>query len=138
MSRDPAERVVPLLAHASRQAGERLVVVSSDTAQLDLIDKGLWEQSGEAFLAHGRAGEPHEERQPALLSDGVTATNGARYVILADGRWRDGAEDFERVFFLFNDEALQRARECWRMLDGRDGLERNFWKQDGGKWNKQA
>lgn len=130
--------VVPLLARATRKAGERLLVVSGDQAQLDRIDQEMWSQLGEAFLAHGKAGDGHEARQPALLSDRVIAPNGARYVILADGRWRDDAEGFERIFFLFDDEALQRARRCWRMLDGREGLKRNFWKQEGGKWNKQA
>ncbi|MEZ5687951.1 MAG: DNA polymerase III subunit chi [Caenibius sp.] len=136
LSRDPAELVVPLLARATGQAGERLLVVSSNADELVRIDKALWEKLPEAFLAHGRAGEGHEERQPTLLSQTMQPANGARYVALADGLWRDEADGFDRVFLLFGDNAIDGARVCWKMLGARDGVERRFWKQDGGKWRE--
>ncbi|WP_170002289.1 DNA polymerase III subunit chi [Pseudopontixanthobacter vadosimaris] len=138
LSRDPAEKVVPLLARATFKAGERLLVVSGDAAQLQGISDALWDQGGGSFLANGLAGAGQEERQPALLSRTMEARNGARYCALADGQWREGADDFARVFLLFGDAHLKEARACWRMLDGRDGLERNFWKQEGGKWTRAA
>ena len=54
LSRDPAELVVPLLARASKKAGEKLLVVSEDAEPIDRINKQLWEQAPEAFLAHGK------------------------------------------------------------------------------------
>ena len=133
LSRDPAERVLPLLARNSLKAGERLLVVSGDEAQLDSIGEALW-QTGDSFLANGRAGSPHDARQPILLSDRTEPANGARYLAIADGVWRDTEPGFERIFYLFGDSTLQAARDCWRMLGERDGVERRFWKQDGGKW----
>ena len=62
------------------------------------------------------------------------AANGAKYIALADGLWRDEALAFERAFLIFGEGTLQGARDCWRMLGTRDGVERRFWKQDGGKW----
>ena len=138
LSRDPAELVVPLLARASKKAGAKLLVVSNSSEQLSLIDEKLWETAPEAFLAHGRAGDPYEARQPVLLSGAIGASNGANYVILADGAWRDAATRFERAFLLFGDNELQDARACWKSLGKLEGLERNFWKQDGGKWTQMA
>ena len=136
LSRDPVELVIPLIARATRAAGQRLLVVSGDEAALGRIDEALWERLPEAFLAHGKAGEPHEARQPILLSDGTEAGNGAQFVALADGLWRDEATGFERTFRRSGGAALDGARACWRMLGQQDGIERRFWKQDGGKWRE--
>jgi DNA polymerase-3 subunit chi len=133
LSRDPAEKVVPLLARNTLKSGARLLVVSGDGEQLDRIGQALWEPR-ETFLANGRAGQPHEDRQPILLSDQPEPANGARYVALADGVWREGEPAFERTFLLFDEMTLQGARDCWRELGARDGVERWFWKQEGGRW----
>ncbi|MGH6786291.1 MAG: DNA polymerase III subunit chi [Novosphingobium sp.] len=136
LSRDPAEAVVPLLAHNTQSAGERMLVVSADDAQVARISETLWAKDG--FLAHGLAGGPHQERQPILLSDACEPANGARYLALADGEWRDAAEGFERVFLLFDGSTIDAARGTWRTLREREGIECNYWQQDGGKWTKAA
>ena len=137
LSRDPAESVVPLLAQNTIRAGERMLVVSAADTQLARVSEALW-QRPDAFLAHGLAGSPDQERQPILLSDSPEPANGAKYVALADGLWRDEALAFERAFLLFDDATLEAARGTWRMLDALDGVERNFWKQEGGRWTKAA
>lgn len=137
LDRDPAEAVVPLLARAAKQAGERVLVVSGDTEQISRIDKALWEAPN-AFLAHGIAGEGHEARQPVLISAEIAPVNDAKFVILADGKWRDESTQFDRTFLLFGDDRRQEARECWTMIGKNDQLERHFWKQDGGKWREMG
>lgn len=134
LSRDPAELALPLIARATLGAGERLLVVSGDAAQLDRIDEALWTRLPDTFLAHGTAGGGHDARQPILLSAEARPANEAKFLALADGVWREPNPAFTRVFFLFDDATLQGARDCWRMLGTRDGIERRFWKQDGGKW----
>ncbi len=135
LARDPAEAVLPLIARNTLTAGERLLVISQDAAQLDRIDRELWTKLPESFLAHGRAGGVHDERQPILLSDSSTPANGARFCALADGVWRDGVPTFVRSFYLFDEAALTDARSCWRILGERDEVERRFWKQDDrGRW----
>jgi DNA polymerase-3 subunit chi len=133
LSRDPAEGVVPLLAQNTLKAGERLLVVSADDGQIVRISEALWSRK-DSFLAHGLAGGPHQERQPILLADSPAAANGARYVSFADGEWRDEAEQFERVFLLFDSATIDQARATWRKLGEREDVERKFWKQDGAKW----
>lgn len=134
LSRDAAEASLPLIARAALKAGERMLVVSGDEAQLGRIGDALWSKLPDTFLAHGRAGQKHAERQPILLSGTIEPANGARFLAIADGLWREGEPAFARTFFLFDEATLQAARDCWRMLGNREGIERKFWKQDGGKW----
>ncbi len=134
LSRDPVEAALPLIARAALGAGERLLVVSDDAAQLDRISAGLWTRLPETFLAHGRCGSAHDPRQPILLGAAPETSNGAKFLALADGKWRDEAHGFARVFLLFDAATVEGARGCWRMLGTRDGVERHFWKQEGGKW----
>ncbi|MGB3752330.1 MAG: DNA polymerase III subunit chi [Parerythrobacter sp.] len=137
LSRDPVEAVVTLLAQKVLAAGKRGLVVSGDADQRAAIGTALWAQP-ECFLANGEAGDEHAARQPLLLSANCEAANGATNVLLADGIWREESEAFARTFLLFDDATVDAARELWRKLDGREGLERNFWKQDGGRWTKAA
>ncbi|WP_374527928.1 DNA polymerase III subunit chi [Novosphingobium sp.] len=137
LSATPAEGALPLIARNTLKAGERLLVVSSDAALRGRIGDGLWALK-DSFLAHGMAGGAHDAHQPILLSDRAEPANGARYIALADGRWRDEALAFERVFLLFDNSTIDDARATWRALDGREGLERNFWRQEDGRWIKAA
>ena len=135
LSRDPAELVLPRLAQGTLGAGERLLVVSEDADQLARISEALWTRMPETFLANGMAGGEHDARQPILLSHAAEPANGARYLALADGVWRD-MDQVERVFLLFPPERIDDARGTWRMLGTREGVERKYWRQDGGKWRE--
>jgi DNA polymerase-3 subunit chi len=135
LTRDPAEAVVPLLARSTLGAGERLLVVSDAAAQLARISAALWARMPDSFLAHGQAGGAHDARQPILLADALDPANGARYLALADGQWRE-AEGMARVFLLFSPERIDDARGTWRMLGQREGVERHYWRQQGGKWQE--
>jgi DNA polymerase-3 subunit chi len=133
LSRDPAELVLPALAQGTLKAGERMLVVSEDEGQLTRISDALWTKVPESFLAHGMAGGEHDARQPILLSQEPVPANGARYLALADGMWRE-FDSVTRVFLLFPPERIDDARGTWRMLGKREGVERKYWRQEGGKW----
>ena len=135
LTRDPAELVVPLLARSTLGAGERLLVVSDEPAQLGRISAALWQRVPDSFLAHGLAGGAHDARQPVLLGPAPDPVNGARYLALADGQWRD-VGGMTRVFLLFAPERIDDARGTWRLLGQREGVERHYWRQDGGKWRE--
>lgn len=134
LSHDPVERVVALIAERARGAGEKLLIVVNDEGQRAAMSTALWAKP-EGFLANG---ENHATRQPILLSGECVAANDARYVVLADGEWRDGAEGFERAFLLFGETGLTDARALWRKFDGRDDVERSYFAQEDGKWVKKA
>jgi DNA polymerase-3 subunit chi len=130
--------VLPLIARAAGRAGQRMLVVAGETELLDRLDKALWEQSPEDFLAHGRADAPHAERQPVLLSADCSATNGATLVALADGQWREEAEAFDRALLFFDGGGRAAARDTWRLFDGREDVTREFHELEGSKWVQKA
>ena len=141
LSRDPAERVVAMIAERVLAGGERVLVVSGDEGQRSDISQALWEAKPEAFLANGEAGGAHDALQPVLLSDTCAPANGASACILADGRWRADSLDggrFDRVFLLFGEEGRGDARAAWREVSEKDGLDRSFYEQREGRWVKVA
>ncbi|MEQ1641631.1 MAG: DNA polymerase III subunit chi [Novosphingobium sp.] len=135
LSQTSVEGALPQLAVKMREAGARVLVVSADEAQLARISDALWAVK-DNFLAHAPAGGANDARQPILLTDRLNAANGATFLALADGQWRDGATAFDRVFLLFDRSTIDDARATWRSLDGQDGLERNYWQQEEGRWVK--
>ena len=129
-----------IAAIAGRLLGEsqRLLVVASDEALLARLDRQLWDQGATSFLPHGLAGGSDDAAQPILLSTGEDAPNLARNVLIADGQWRESALAYDRAFYLFDEATLEGARLAWKLLAGRDGVERNYWAQEEGKWVKKA
>ena len=135
----PLDRVLPLLAERVLAGGGRLLVVHGDADRLKALDRHLWTYQPDGFLPHARAGADDDAAQPVLLSQGTEAGNGARNLLLADGRWRDEALAFDRVFHLFDEDGVSDARAAWRGLSGRDGVTRHYWRQDeAGKWEQAA
>jgi len=137
LAAQPVERVLPLIARAAKRNDQRLLVVADDADLLERVDRALWEQFPEDFLAHGLADAPHAERQPVLLSTECAPANGAPLVALADGRWRPEAEDFDRALLFFDDSGRAAARETWRLFDQREDVTREFHELEGGKWVKK-
>lgn len=135
LSQTPVEGALPQLAAKMLDAGARVLVVSADEAQRSRISTALWGVK-EHFLAHGEVGGVHDARQPILLSSDLTAGNGATNLALADGQWRDEAAEFDRVFLLFDGSTIDDARTTWRKLGEMDGIERNYWRQEQGRWTK--
>jgi len=133
-----ADGVVASLAARLIGDGQRLLVVSRDPASLARLDRSLWDQGATSFLPHGLAGGGHDSSQPILLSEGTDAPNLARNMLIADGEWREAALGYDRAFFLFDGESLEAARLAWKLLAGRDGVERNYWAKEDGRWVRKA
>jgi DNA polymerase III subunit chi len=134
----PAEQVIATLAEKVLGAEGRLLIVAEDEAQLARLDRILWDQGASSFLPHGVAGGADDARQPILLSTSPDAPNQARNMLIADGTWREAALTFDRSFYLFGSDTLEGARLAWKLLAGREGVERHYWAQEGGKWVKKA
>ncbi|MET0371899.1 MAG: DNA polymerase III subunit chi [Sphingobium sp.] len=136
LSRDPVEKVLPVIAARILAEGDRLLVVDADEGRLGRISEGLWAGAPESFLAHGNAGGAGAAVQPILLAPACDAANGARHVALTDGLWREEALGFDRVFYFFDADTIDGARASWRMLARKDGVTPHFWRQEGRKWVK--
>jgi DNA polymerase-3 subunit chi len=127
-------------AIAGKLLGEqqRLLVVADDEALLARLDRQLWDQGAASFLPHGLSGGADDAAQPILLSTGTDAPNLARNMLIADGEWREAALGYDRAFYLFDGDSLEGARLAWKLLAGRDGVERNYWALEDGRWTKKG
>jgi DNA polymerase-3 subunit chi len=134
----PAEQVIATLAEKVLEADGRLLIVADDEAQLARLDRILWDQGPASFLPHSVAGGADDARQPILLSTSPDAPNQARNMLIADGLWREAALTYDRSFYLFDNGTLDGARLAWKLLAGRDGVDRRYWASEGGKWVKKG
>ena len=134
----PPEQVIASLADKVLESDGQLLIVAEDEALLARLDRLLWDQGGASFLPHGLAGGADDARQPILLSTNPDAPNQARNMLIADGIWREAALTYDRSFYLFDDANLEGARLAWKLLAGREGVERHYWAREGNRWAKKA
>lgn len=144
LTRSPADRLLPQLIAKARAAGWRIELRGADPRRLDQIDDQLWQAEG--FIAHGRAGGPHDARQPILLTlggrdDDNPAARTAPCLIALDGAPvpAGDAAHRERVLILFdgNDPAaLDQARGQWRDLTAA-GIAAEYWSEASGRWERK-
>ena len=141
LTRSPAETLLPVLIEKALAAGWRVELRGTDPARMERFDQQLWLREG--FLPHGRAGGPHDARQPVLLTlEGAAAANDPACIIAVDGASLTPAEcdAAERACLLFdgNDPAaLDAARGHWRALTGA-GIAAEYWSEASGSWRRQA
>jgi DNA polymerase III subunit chi len=134
----PPEQVIASIAEKVLAADGRLLIVAEDELFLARLDRMLWNDDATSFLPHGMAGGAQDARQPILLSTSPDAPNLARNMLIADGVWREAALTYDRSFYLFDSATLNGARLAWKLLAGREGIERRYWAQESGKWVKKA
>ena len=135
----PLDRVLPRIAERVVATGGRLLIVAEPEAQRTALDRLLWLYAPDSFLPHAQAGAGDDAAQPVLIAAEVSAANAARNVAIVDGQWRDAALDYDRVFHIFDEDAIRAARLAWKALGDRDGVERRYWKQnDAGRWEQAA
>jgi DNA polymerase-3 subunit chi len=135
----PLDRALPQIAEKVVAGGGRLLIVASEPAQRDALDRLLWNYAPTSFLPHAQLGQGDDTAQPVLIAPDVNAANRARNVALVDGVWRDDALDFDRAFHFFDDDRIREARLAWKALAERDGVQRRYWKQnDAGRWEQAA
>ena len=133
----PIEQVIASIAGKLLAEDGHLLLVADDEQLLGRLDRLLWDQGPANFLPHGLAGGPEDARQPILLSTTTDAPNRARNLLIADGEWREAALTFDRAFYLFDDATLEGARLAWKLLSGREEVERRYWAQEGGGWSQR-
>lgn len=134
----PAEQVIASIAEKVLAVDGRLLIVGGDEAFLARLDRMLWDNGSAGFIPHGIAGGADDSRQPVLLSMSADAPNNARNMLIADGEWRDAALTYDRSFYLFDGATIEEARLAWKLLAGREAVERRYWAQQDGKWVQKS
>ena len=132
------ENVIAAIAAKLLDEQQRLLIVADDEAYLARLDRQLWDQGTASFLPHALSGGADDAAQPILLSTGTDAPNLARNMLIADGEWREAALGYDRAFYLFDTDSLEAARLAWKLLAGRESVERNYWALEDGKWVKKG
>ena len=132
------EQIVASIAEKLLSEGGRLLVVAEDESVLTRLDRLLWDHAPTSFIPHGLAGGADDARQPVLLATSPDAPNAARNILIADGQWRDAALAYYRAFHLFDGATVTAVRAAWKLLAGREGVERRYWAQENGKWTQRA
>ena len=79
LTRDPAEKLVPMLAGKSLEVGRRLLLLVRDEAHCAALSDALWSAEPTGFLAHDVAGSERQADQPILMSDQCDP-DGGRWV----------------------------------------------------------
>jgi DNA polymerase III subunit chi len=130
----PLHQAAGSLARKVLESGGRLLLVMADEGALARLDRLLWDLQETEFLPHGVAGGAEDARQPVLLSTTPDPVNGARNILLADGEWREAALAYDRAFHLFDGSRLEEARLAWKLLSGREGVERFYHEWEEGRW----
>lgn len=142
LTETPLEAVLPVMLQRSLERGWRVELRVGAPAVLDLLDERLWTWRDQVFLPHGRAGEPHEARQPILLSTAPEPDPSRAALFLVAGAGFDAAEAAERtrtalVFDAGDEAAVAAARDAWRAAVAA-GLTATYWAQEpGGRWAKR-
>jgi DNA polymerase-3 subunit chi len=134
----PPEQVIASIAEKLLAQDSRLLIVAEDEGLLARLERMLWDQGKTSFLPHALAGGSDDARQPILMSTSPDAPNLARNMLIADGHWRDAALAYDRAFYLFDAATLEGARLAWKLLAGRDGVERRYWALEEGKWVRKS
>ena len=135
----PAEQVIASISQKVLAGGQRLLIVAADDAYLARVDRLLWDQGPTSFLPHGVVGSGSDASQPILLSSMPDAPNRARNILIADGEWREAALTYDRAFYLFGPDSIDGARLAWKLLSGREGVERRYWARDeAGRWSQKS
>ncbi|MCV6547897.1 MAG: DNA polymerase III subunit chi [Cohaesibacter sp.] len=146
LQRQPLEVALPRLLEKCLEREWRAFVQVGNPERLKGLDAQLWTFRDDSFLAHGLAGQGHDDQQPVLLSSqAISAGNGAKVRFFVDGALPHEdlslLEGLERAILMFdgqNDDALQAARLCWKHLKEKD-FPVTYWQQTGaGGWEKKA
>lgn len=134
----PLERALPKLLEKATAAGMRSLVVANNDERMEQLNQLLWTYDQGSFLPHGSTRDGHAEQQPILLSTDAAPANGARLLVVTDGRMAEG--EFERVLDMFdgNDpEAIASARSRWTLYKN-NGHEISYMRQtETGGWERK-
>lgn len=144
LTRTPLEQALPRLLGRVLAQGGRAMVLCASQERLEALDAALWTATEPDWLPHGTPRAGHAELQPIWLTTedagDAGAPNGARFLVLLEGRETARPGAFDRILDLFDgadDEAVAAARERWKAAKAA-GHALTYWQQTPRGWEKKA
>lgn len=139
LTASPLERALPKLLEKAYSSGWRVVIAAESDERVEKLNELLWTYDQDSFLPHGSAKDGYDESQPILIATDTAPANGAKLLVITDGR--PAPEGYERVLDMFdgNDEAAtSAARTRWKGYKDA-GAELSYFQQTAaGGWEKKA
>lgn len=135
-----AKTLPKLLEKCMENNWRSLVQVGSPTT-LAVLDKLLWSDKNDSFLAHSCQRDGNEMDQPIFLTQERDNPNNADVRFMVDGAIPDDLQGYKRAIYIFDGHdqvALESARERWK-IEKAAGHSVSYWQQNSqGKWEKKA
>ncbi|MFK7903144.1 MAG: DNA polymerase III subunit chi [Nitratireductor sp.] len=132
---------LPGLLEKSQAKGWRCVVQLNNQITLDLLDRVLWTNRADSFLAHSSANDESAKEQPIWLTLDEQNPNEAQIRFMVDGATPPDLSTYERGVYIFdghNESAVSHARERWK-AEKAAGHNVTYWKQNSeGGLDKKA
>ena len=125
--------IAPILTKILEEK-KRALIFCQNAELLNQINEGLWSFSKTKFIPHGtKEDEVLPEQQPVLLTSELENLNKANYLIMLDQANDEFAENFEKVFYFFNNDSLKKSKDLWRYYKAKSATI-NFYKKEQDKW----
>lgn len=138
----PLPRALGDLALKALSQNHRILVTAPTADQVKTLDEGLWTFRQDAFLPHGRDGDPDPSLTPLwVTTDPTNNPNTADTLILTHGASLPDESSFALICDVFdgNDEAqLQAARARWKTAKDAGRNVTYFQQNAAGGWEQKA
>jgi len=112
----PLERALPKLLEKAIASGFRAVLTAHDEQRLEQLNQLLWSYDPGSFMPHGTREDNQASAQPVYLSVGTDNPNGAKLLVVTDGKIPENALEYERIIDIFDggdEAAVVAARTRW-------------------------
>ncbi|TAN62326.1 MAG: DNA polymerase III subunit chi [Magnetospirillum sp.] len=141
LTRSPLEQALPKLLDKALGAGYRAVVLAGSPERVEALNDRLWTYEPDSWLPHGSARDGDAAAQPIWLTDTDENPNGATILVMCDGARSGSVAGFARCLDLFDgndDEAVQAARDRWKLWKA-EGHQLVYYQQgESGGWEEKA
>ncbi|MCF8043737.1 MAG: DNA polymerase III subunit chi [Desulfarculaceae bacterium] len=114
------EQAAARLAERHWSRGQKVLILASDPAQAEVLDRALWSYEQNSFLPHAQAGGPDQADEPILIATDLANPSQAPVLISAAPLEAMPCADFQYLIQLLpldDDAGLQVCRECYKALN---------------------
>lgn len=131
--------IAPLLIKVLDE-DKKALIYCQDEKQVEEIDGGLWSFSKTKFIPHGTKNNPPAtklapEKQPVFITDQLTNSNQAEYLIMLGEVEEKFLKEFGKIFYFFSSGNVADARKLWAKYK-KQSFTLNFYKKDDSGWVK--
>lgn len=145
LQQTPLGRALGDLVAKAVSQGRKVLIATNDDAQAATLDDNLWTFRQDAFLAHGKDGDPDPKLTPVWISADPSVwdapPNGADMLVLTHGAAGPATPSYDMVCDMFdgNDaDQLAAARQRWKAAKDA-GHEIAYYQQnDAAGWEQKA